>query len=45
MSVFVDTLYTYVATPPQEQDMTQGQFFRQSLRGLYSKYFKTFDSL
>ena len=30
--------YTYLPTPPLEQDMTQGQFFERSLIGLNSEF-------
>ena len=31
-------LLPYLPTPPLEQDMTQGQFFKLSLTGLYSEF-------
>ena len=30
--------YTYLPTPPLKQDMTQDQFFKQSLSGLNSEF-------
>ena len=30
--------YIYLPTPPLEQDMTQGQFFKRSLTGLNSEF-------
>ena len=40
----MSSFYTYLSTPPLEQDMTQGQFFKWSLTGLNSEFSFSYSS-
>ena len=39
----IDSINHIYPTPPHEQDMTQGQFFKRSLTGLSSEFFLLLD--